>query len=234
MSGDGATCLLTQCFCEAVRDAGIAQPANAWSSLVFVVAAIAVLPVRRLAARRERTIIGLFAAALAAVGAGSFVFHATLDEIGQFADVWPMAALATVVLGGALVRTGLLRAAVVVPAGCVVLAGLAGVLWAWPETRRYAFVAILLPGIVLEIWRSRMPLGSSQPAHWLWAGLGVMTAAYGVWVLDQTDLLCSPTSVLQGHAVWHVLGAIAAWCLARHWAATSDPSGAGHGRSRSR
>jgi hypothetical protein len=29
--------------------------------------------------------------------------------------------------------------------------------------------------------------------------------AFSIWVLDITNKLCSPTSVFQGHALWHIL-----------------------------
>jgi hypothetical protein len=87
MPADGATCLTTRCFCELVRAEGIAQPANAWSSLAFVVAGVAALVLLRPATRPERVLLPLLAVALAAVGVGSFAFHATLTLWGQFVDV---------------------------------------------------------------------------------------------------------------------------------------------------
>ena len=118
--------------------------------------------------------------ALAAVGVGSFAFHATLT------------------LGVAL------------------LVALGVLLWLWPESRRVLFAAVLLPGIVLELVAGRSPDGG---ARWLHLGLGLLVTAYALWLLDQAGVLCDPTSWLQGHAAWHVLGAAAGWCLARHWAA---------------
>ena len=45
--------------------------------------------------------------------------------------------------------------------------------------------------------------------------LAVMGAAAGVHASSRTDgPLCRPDSVLQGHALWHVLSAAAAWTAA--------------------
>ncbi|MFC7597123.1 hypothetical protein ACFQU3_17530 [Terrabacter sp. GCM10028922] len=58
--------------------------------------------------------------------------------------------------------------------------------------------------------------GAAAAAAWLHLGLGLLLTAYVLWVLDQWSILCDPASWLQGHAAWHVLGAAAGWCLARH------------------
>ena len=217
--GAGATCLTTRCFCELVRQDGPAQPANAWSSAAFVVAGVAAVAMIRPAARRERTLVVLLGVALTAVGLGSFAFHATLTLWGQFLDVLPMYAVGCVLLGGALVRLGWVEARTAWLLGTALLAGLGAALWAWPDSRRVLFAAVLLPGIVLELVRSRTVAAS---ARWLHVGLGLLVTAYVVWVLDQTGVWCDPTSRLQGHAVWHVLGAAAGWCLARHYDASAQ------------
>ncbi|KRF38731.1 ceramidase domain-containing protein [Terrabacter sp. Soil810] len=214
MPADGATCLATRCFCELVRADGITQPANAWSSLAFVVAGAAALLLRP-AARPERVLVPLLGVALAAVGLGSFAFHATLTLWGQFVDVFPMYAVGCVLLAGALVRLGWTTPRRAAVGGVALLVALGVLLWLWPESRRVLFAAVLLPGIVLELVRTRRVGGDGR---WLHVGLGLLVAAYALWVLDQAGLLCDPTSWLQGHAAWHVLGAVAGWCLARHWA----------------
>lgn len=42
----------------------------------------------------------------------------------------------------------------------------------------------------------------------LWSAL-TMVAAASLWILDRTNVMCSPTSVFQGHALWHILTALA-------------------------
>ncbi|MEQ1737010.1 MAG: hypothetical protein ABL886_11485, partial [Rhodoglobus sp.] len=83
------------------------------------------------------------------------------------------------------------------------------------------FVAVLLPGIVLEL----MPRTTGHPLRsprmrWVIAGVATMLVAYAIWVLDQTPL-CDPTSWLQGHAVWHSLGAVAMFLVTVHWRRTT-------------
>lgn len=223
MTADGATCLATRCFCEAVRQTGLAQPANAWSSLAFVVAGVLAIATVRPAAVLERRLVHALGIALTAVGLGSFAFHATLSLWGQFVDVLPMYAVGCVLIVGGLIRLGGVGARPAVVLGAALLVTLGALLRVWPESRRWVFAAVLLPGIVLEVVRTRRAPGSSQPSRWLWVGLGLLSAAYVIWLLDQSGTLCDPTSPLQGHAAWHVLGAAAGWCLARHYAATCGP-----------
>ena len=220
MVDDGATCLATRCFCELVRPEGVAQPANAWSSLGFGVAGVAAILAVAPAARRERTLVVLLGVALVAVGAGSFLFHATLTLWGQFLDVLPMYAVGCVLLAGAVVRLGWVSARTATVEGLALVVVLGTALWLWPESRRGLFAAVLLPGIVLELVRAR---SSPSSPRWLYLGLGLLLTAYVLWVLDQAGVWCDPTSALQGHALWHLLGAAAGWCLAKHYEASSGP-----------
>jgi hypothetical protein len=52
------------------------------------------------------------------------------------------------------------------------------------------------------VWRSA-PRGS------LWVALGSLLVAVVAWGVDNGGLLCDPHSHLQGHALWHLLGALA-------------------------
>ncbi len=221
MANGGATCLSTRCFCEAVHATGLAQPVNAWSSLAFVAAGVVVVLPTGQPTHRERMLRILLGAALVAVGGASFGFHATLTRIGEFLDTWTMAAVATVILGGALVRRGFMRPRVAVLLGLALLAMLLRILWTWPETRRVVFGVLLAAAVGIEIARTRIPVAAFQPQRWLWIALGLLTAAYVIWLLDVMGTWCSPHSLLQGHAIWHVLGAGAAVAFARHYDVTS-------------
>lgn len=79
-----------------------------------------------------------------------------------------------------------------------------------------AVAAVGLVGAELAVYRRR--LRTPRPA--LWAGLGCLAVGVLVFSLSRTGgPLCDPQSLLQGHAVWHVLTA-AALAL---WAVTALP-----------
>lgn len=224
MLADGATCLATRCSCEAVSTAGLAQPINAWSALAYVVAGLIVLVPIGITAHHERVLTVVFGGVLLAVGAAQFDFHAGLTRLGEFLAAWSMTSLATVVLVGALIRAGWLRIGPAVLGGLALTAILLRVLWVFPATGGWAFSAILVAGVTLEVVRARTFPGVIQPKRWLGLALGLLTAAYVVWVLDQSGVACHPTSPIQLLALWHVLGAAAAGCAARHYVVTSSPA----------
>jgi hypothetical protein len=53
--------------------------------------------------------------------------------------------------------------------------------------------------------------------RWLWIGTSLLGSAYIIWILDNTRLVCFANSLFQGHAVWHILGAIAVLFLHRYY-----------------
>jgi hypothetical protein len=224
MLADGATCLATRCFCEAVRSTGLAQPVNAWSALAYVAVGIVVLVPIGITAHHERVLSAVLGVLLLAVGAAGFDFHASLSRVGELLDTWSMAGLATVVLVGGLIRTGLLRIGPAVLGGLVLTAVLLRILWAWPVSSGWIFSGVLVAGVTLEVVRARTFPGAIQPKRWLALALGLLTAAYVIWVLDQAGVACHPRSLFQLHALWHVAGAAAAGCAARHYVVTSSPA----------
>lgn len=212
-----ATCMPDDCFCEAVRPGAIAQPVNAYSNLAFVLVGLLILGGRRSPGTNQGTNSMLsrpvysrvFGAATVLIGLGSLFYHASLSFAGQWFDVMGMYLLATFMVLYNLTRfkplSGLVFAGAY--AGINILLGI--LLIVAPEVRRPVFAGSILVIIALETWiiaRRRPQMRYS----YFGAALLSFAVAYGIWLLDNTGLVCTPESVWQGHALWHILGAMAA------------------------
>ena len=209
-----ATCTETRCFCEMPRAGGLLlQPANSLSSFGYVFAGLLMILVSQsrdwisafppLAA----TILG---GAAIIVGIGSVLLHATLTLWGQFFDVLGMYLISGFFLVSALAKWRNIpdrRAMIYYVLLCAVLVA---ILYALPEVRRWLFAVVLLIAIIVELVFAR-PLRPQVRTGYYVAGLIANIVAFTIWNLDQNGQLCAPGSVLQGHAIWHLLGAVALW-----------------------
>ncbi len=95
-------------------------------------------------------------------------------------------------------------------------AALAAMLWWVPVLRRVVFGLIILAVLVVEALGRRRS-GERESARMLWMAVGVLLVAFAIWVMDYERVICAPQSLLQGHAAWHVLGAVSAWCIYRYY-----------------
>ncbi len=49
---------------------------------------------------------------------------------------------------------------------------------------------------------------------WFWLGIASFFGAYAIWLTGTADHpWCDPDSILQAHAIWHLLSAAATWCF---------------------
>jgi dihydroceramidase len=206
------------CFCEAPRAAGWAQPSNTFSNLGYVLAGLLalgwsgnqpLLPAGANLMRRQRAYALVFGIAIVAIGLGSLFFHGTLTFAGQFTDLLGMYLLSNLLLVYNLARLFKLNGAAFAALYVGLTVAFGGLMLIAPETRRYTFAAGIASALILEValYLRRRP--KMEPA-WLLTALAVFGVAYVVWTLDGTGAWCDPTGWLQGHAVWHLLGAASA------------------------
>ncbi|KQZ75351.1 ceramidase domain-containing protein [Nocardioides sp. Root151] len=220
-------------FCEAARGGFIKQPANTWSNLGFVAAGLAIAwsllrhsPTRG-ALGRHRSLAPAFAVLVVLLGPASMAMHATQSSLGGHLDMASMYLVASFIAGYALMRLlgrgpGFLAIIFVVFVAACEIAGL------WSReipvvmyAGNVAFGFLLVVGLAIEAVLVRR--GLFPHARWAWAAVACMVVAFTIWNLTASGTgLCSPDSLLQGHAVWHVLCAASAYCLYRHYATEID------------
>lgn len=218
-------------FCEAARDGAVRQPANAFSNAGFVAAGLLVAwragRASALGDVLSRPLATAYACVVVLLGPASAAMHATQSALGGDLDLLSMYLVASFAAGYALMR--LLRRGPVfftqvfllLVAGCQ-LVGL------YPHevpvvvfAGNVAFGVLLITAITIEVRLSRRGPARTD-LRWGAAALLVMVVAFAIWNASQHGL-CDPRSLLQGHAVWHLLGAASAYLLFRLWA--SERSG---------
>lgn len=214
-----ATCLSDGggCFCEEMRSGWVKQPLNAVSSLLFVLSGLYLIlgaPASGTTAMRRSWRTALAVCAIT-IGVGSAIYHASFTFIGQFLDVAGMHLLCLFIIWYAWRSNGRMLKFSAWGLVCSSMVTLA-ILWTLPESRRMMFAIMLLVGIACEVYcarRFRYPV-----RRWLlWAGVAVMAGAYSIWILDNTKILCDPQSLIQGHSIWHLGGAMAVVMLGKYY-----------------
>jgi hypothetical protein len=216
-------------FCEAARAGWLKQPANALSNIGFVAAGLAVgwrarLPRGRLAGTGLAT---SYAVVVVLLGPGSMAMHATQTELGGRLDQLSMYLVAAFAAAYAWVRTVdrgtgfFLGSFVGLVVLCEAVEQLGSGIPVVDNAGNAVFGLVLVTAIVLEV-RLRRSAPSPLDVRWIRGAVGAMVLAFAIWNLAKDGTpLCHPGSLLQGHAAWHLLCAVAAWCLYRYWASTA-------------
>lgn len=221
-------------FCEAARDGWVKQPANSFSNLGFVVAGLVI------AWHAGRTTLhGLatpYACLVVFLGPASAAMHATQSELGGQLDLLSMYLVAAFAAAYALLRwyrrdrTFFWQLFLLFVAGCELIGLLGDDVPAVQQSGNVAFAALLLTAVILEVrlWRRADP--TRTDLRWGAAALGCILVAFAIWNVTKTRW-CDPHSLIQGHAAWHLLGALSAYLLFRLWASEQPwPEQADHGR----
>ena len=196
-------------FCEARLCAFVREPADAWSSVAYLIAAAVMVS-------RRHPPLAILAQLL--IGLGSFFFHASGTFAGEMVDQMGMYVLSCLILANAAAearglserQTGALWAALV---GGSTLLNLVVRPVGIP-----LFAVQLIAGLG---WQLRLG-GRPAPERYrdLHLGLGIFLVSFGIWVTDISGAVCDPDlHWISGHAVWHVLNAVSVVFLGRFYAA---------------
>lgn len=205
---------MPNCWCEAVHwDSLLRQPANVWSNFsMFAVAAVVLWLSRRKSDQNLLTAntsySRLYAFGLTLTGLGSMFFHASLTHIGQWVDLIGMYFLATVLylynysrLRPLSTRTLLLLYAAFVTFFTILM-------YFAPQLNDALFGVLILIFVVFVILTQRKLKTKVQGKFIILAIISYYSGST-FWILDKQLKLCTPGSWLQGHAVWHILAALA-------------------------
>jgi peptidoglycan/LPS O-acetylase OafA/YrhL len=201
--------------CERLGGGVLAQPVNALSSLVYLLAALWVLALARRSSTR-RVELAIFGIAVALNALGGAMFHGMQSWGARW--VHDLAILSVL---GFVVAFGLARVLDrptrwLLGAFGAGLAVLGVVIAAWPGTVQAlsGVLAVAAGGTEVIEYRHELPAlrreGVTARRLARLSVLLVLGLASAAFLVGRTDAwLCDPGSTFQWHAVWHVLSAVA-------------------------
>ena len=228
--GTAHECLaLADCYCEVPRPGWVRQPANTLSCVSGVIVGFAIA----IHSRSRRRVAGsgplnrmmagpfypsVYASIVTYSGFGAAFFHGSLTEWGGKLDMVSMHLSFGFWLVYNLTRRfdrskawfslvfSVLTATLLIPRvvfgllGFQVFAGLVS--------------GVILSEILVATGPSRGKWNVSLNRSWLWVSLGLYVPALAVWRFSLSGQpLCCPDSLLQGHALWHVMTALSPGAL---------------------
>jgi len=204
-------------FCEAQRCSWIREPLNTYSNVGFFAVGIWLFI-------QHRHLIQLRLIGLSAIliGVLSAFYHATSSEMGEILDLGSVYLLLATLVCFNSERMGLITPGQS-EAGAAVIAisGMLSLVF-FKSAGQPIFVVLILSALILEVVIYRRAKSNQQSIPYrygyLWAAIGFHLAAFTFWQLDHQRILCFPESrVFQGHALWHLLGAVTFPCLDRFY-----------------
>ena len=187
--GTLADCVISgTCDCEAIGRDGLRQPVNAVSSLGLLFIGALVL------AGAAGTNMRLLGAVVLTSGVASFLSHAAVRDWSHTLDSLGVKAVLLF-----LIIYPLTRPRPIWPAYTLAVL----LIWAgelvWPATSQPLLIVLVAAAVILNLPEARQRTSMQ-------AAMLVMLAAAVAWGLGRSaSPLCDPDSLLQPHALWHLL-----------------------------
>ena len=227
-------------FCETMHLGLIKQPVNTWSNLGFVFAGLAMAwhlskepyDHNDNMFRRKNSFCGIFFSCLTVLlGPGSMALHASGTSLGGFFDMCSMYLVASFMASYATVRLFNLRSI-----WFLFIFSISFVIFLWVDKQSdihfifyhfgetvfafYILIIIVFEFINITIRRLR------HNNIWGFASFISLALAVFIWQRSLTGgPWCDPDSIIQGHAIWHLLDAFALYCLFRYYVSEETKQG---------
>lgn len=204
-------------WCEIERCAVIVNPIDAWSNALYLLLGVWMW---REARRSGRADLARFGPASVAVGVFSFAYHASYTFALQFLDFVAMFLFTFTVLARNAVRLGWIPPARETRFFVLGVLGMSALV---PPLFYAGFPIQALVGLLIAIglaqeWRLYRRDGPRDAYRVYRLGLALLGAAAIASLVDVTRIACDPESLWQGHALWHLLSALALAAFFRFYA----------------
>ena len=212
-------------FCELNRfDQLIVQPSNTWSNLGYIIVGLMFISIAKNDHKYEHRhnvnnllakfpgfsyLIGF---SVLYMGFGSFMYHATLTFFFQKLDQTGMYFLFVAFLAYLLFKLfpqikykGKMYVSNKFFIVCAIIVQIMFYLFLWKLPINVLFPSLTLAFFITNFILITKIRNSVSIISLLKASGITLLIAFSIWVLDITNKLCSPTSIFQGHAAWHLL-----------------------------
>ncbi len=213
-----ADCFPKHCFCEEIDTGFIRQPIDAYSNIIYVLVGLYIIANLIYFSKKRlrlsphtnlpRKILYIFALASIAVGIGSFIYHAGFTFLGEQLDDDSMYLAGSFLLLNSLSHLKKITVDRFFLLYVLINLFLEILIYIHPVVRGTVFGLLILAALLIEKNLTKKRKDRHQIKNLL-LGIKLFVAGYIIWILDYTRILCFPTSIFQGHAVWHILTGLA-------------------------
>lgn len=207
---DPASCVNTSggCFCENHMTLNSTQPMNVLSSAAFIIIGILIL-----FKNPKKLINWVYAIFLMMVGAGTAYYHHKLTFLGQTIDFGGMNLVILIIPFYYFSFRHSFNAKIYFAASYLLLFILTVMELLWmPSIRRAIFTLIVIFICGIYLFDSQKIISPKSKKYFIWS-FSIFAFGFIFWNLDTYKVWCNSQSWYQGHALWHITGAIAAYFL---------------------
>jgi hypothetical protein len=195
-------------WCEKQICSWVTNPVNAWTNIAYLILAIALYVLSR---KEKSENLRFYWVAIAWIGGTSFIYHASLAFPTQILDFFGMYLFLFFLIAQNIARMGLISAHSVrmIAWASTFLATACAAVGSRLGMRLQPTVMLLIA--VFLVSEGIAARKSAQKIHYRFFALSIAFLGLGAVfsAADVTRRICDPKSLFQGHALWHILGAVA-------------------------